>query len=206
MQAAWIVGGVSAAAAAAGLAMLVRTRWLQSRTLEKCVGISLVVHAVLAVVCMLVGGMSPASWGTGDEGRMTMQVVLAAEEEPPPVAEGDTPPADEPPPTDAEPEPADAEAAPPAETMPATVAGVAPADVVPLLEPPPEPAPTAAASRGSPETGAAVAGSVAEPPSRRVPEVYADRVGARRAAAAAARGGSRDTELAVEAALSWLAA
>jgi hypothetical protein len=41
---------------------------------------------------------------------------------------------------------------------------------------------------------------------RAVPAVYADRVAGRRAAAAAARGGSQDTERAVQAALVWLAA
>ena len=77
MQVAWIVGGVGVAAVATAVAVIVHTRWLQSRTLEKCVGLSLLLHAVLAAVCALVGGLAPASWGTEDEGRMTMLVVVA---------------------------------------------------------------------------------------------------------------------------------
>ena len=42
--------------------------------------------------------------------------------------------------------------------------------------------------------------------SQAVPEAYADRLGSRRAAAAAARGGSQETERAVQSALAWLAA
>jgi len=205
MDAGWVVGGAGAAVAATGLALLVRTRWLQSRTLEKCVGISLLVHAVLAVVCALVGGLSPASWGTRDEGRMTMQVVLAEEDDAPAVAEGDAPAVGERAVEDLEPP-----AAEPAAVVEA-VAAKPPADVVPLLEAPPEPVHEESAS-ASADAAAAADHAVApdnaatKPESSRVPAVYADRVGARRAAAAAARGGSQETERAVEAALAWLAA
>ncbi|MFM9059910.1 MAG: hypothetical protein ACKOSQ_12445 [Planctomycetaceae bacterium] len=210
MQAAWIVGGVSAAVAAAGLAALVRTRWLQSRTLEKCVGISIGIHALLAIVCVFLGGLAPASWGTRDEGRMTMQVVLSAEDDAPAVAEGGDPAVD--PATDPA---ADPVVEPPVEAEPALTAAATapespPADLVPLLEPPPELAPetttaaTVTAAASASEPSAAADRDVA--PARPLPAVYADRQGARRAAAAAARGGSQETERAVEAALGWLAA
>ena len=202
MQAAWIVGGVSAAAAAVGLAVLVRTRWLQSRTLEKCVGISLVIHAVLAVVCALVGGLSPASRGTHDEGRMSMQVVVSADDDAPAVAEGDAVVAE----SEAV---ADAEVAP---AVPAAAAPVAaPADLVPLLEAVAE-TPTESPAAAEPVADEASAGAIASEAAdaaavaSRVPAIYADRIGARRAAAAVARGGSRETERAVDAGLAWLVA
>jgi hypothetical protein len=204
MQAAWVVGGVAAAVIAGSFALLVRTRWLQSRTLEKCAGISLAIHAVLAAVCACVGGMSPASWGTRDDGRMSMQVVLSVEDEAPAIAEGDAAaePIDEEPPLaepDTEPVPAPT----------ATVAAAPPADLVPLLEAPPEPQaePHTAASSTADHSQPATDGAAAESATaRRAPAMYADRLGGRRAAAAAARGGSQETERAVEAALAWLAA
>ena len=51
MSTAAIVWTGVAVAAAAGLIVVVRTRWLQSRTLEKCVALSVGLHAVLAIVC-----------------------------------------------------------------------------------------------------------------------------------------------------------
>ena len=77
MGAAELAVAIVAAAAGAGVTVLVRTGWLQSRTLEKCIGLSVVLHLVIAVVAAFVGGWSPASWGQRDEGRMTMLVVLA---------------------------------------------------------------------------------------------------------------------------------
>ena len=60
--------------------VLVRTRWLESRTLEKCVALSVVLHAVFGILAVFLGGWSPASWGQRDEGRMTMLVMLADDE------------------------------------------------------------------------------------------------------------------------------
>ena len=77
----WIVCGLLVAAAAAGLAVIVRTKWLQSHTLQKCVLLSVVLHAVLAAVAGFVGGLSPASWGQSDSGRMSMLVVMAEEDD-----------------------------------------------------------------------------------------------------------------------------
>ena len=79
MHTTWITVAVLATLAAVGVAVLIRTRWLQSRTMEKCVGLSVGLHLVLAVVAAFVGGWAPASWGDRDEGRMTMLVVLADE-------------------------------------------------------------------------------------------------------------------------------
>lgn len=194
MQTGWLVWGVIAvAAAAAGMAVLVRTRWLQSRTLEKCVGLSLVIHAVIAGICTFVGGFSPASYGTRDDGPMTMRVVLCDE---PAAAE---PPADVAAPKDASApiaaDPAaDAEPAPPL----VSIAATPPSDLVPLLDTiaEPDPADEADAANVTPAPQAASA----------VPEVYVDRAESRRAAAAAARGGSAETEQAVQSALAWLAA
>lgn len=195
MHGGWIAWGVVAAVVCCGLAVLVRTRWLQSRTLEKCVALSVVIHALLAVVCAFVGGAGlPASWGSRDDGPLTMQVVVDDASEPAP--------ADEPtPPDDAEPTADD-----PAETasdVPATAtpAPRAPADLVPLLEA--EAEQTVAETKAVGEPADPVADA---PPAHRVPETYADRMGERRAAAAAARGGSVETERAVQAALAWLAA
>jgi hypothetical protein len=212
MSLVWIVWAVLAAGAAVGCAVLVHTRWLQSHTLAKCVLLSLVLHAVLAVVCAFVGGLMPASWGRNDEGRMAMTVILAADpaDEADPVEAGSPAAVEEP---VAEPE--DDELPPPelvlvtAATDAAAQGPLAP-DVVPLLDviaetstpaaptPDREPAARADAQPAAGETAAASA--------RSVPAPYADRVGDRRAAAAAARGGSEETERAVQAALLWLAA
>lgn len=210
MGALWIAWAVLGAAAAVGFAVLVRTRWLQSHTLAKCAMLSLLLHAVLAVVCAFVGGLMPASWGRNDEGRMAMTVILAEE----PAADADLVEDGAAAVGEEEPEPP-AEELPEAKLLP-VVAGEPPAAAVageplPLLEVADgtnatdrEPGETAdgAAATGTPGmTAAAAAGSA-----HQVPESYADRIGERRAAAAAARGGSRETERAVTAALAWLAA
>ena len=212
MQATGIVVAGLAALAAGGVTVLVRTRWLQTRTLEKCVGLSVGLHGVLAVVAAFLGGLSPASWGTKDEGRMTMMVVLTdeqADDEPAdaapaddaaPIAE-DTPPQDRASPPDAPPLVPLADAQAPAE----------PAGLVPLLDAPAEEPPQAvpageiAAGAASPAEGKpGTAPSPPGGPQPRVPDAYADRAGDRRAAAAAARGGSQQTAQAVQAALDWL--
>ena len=223
-----IVWAVVAAVAAASLAVIVRTKWLQSHTLPKCVLLSVVLHAVVAAVCACFGGLSPASWGQAESGPMTMLVVAA--EEP---AE-DRFPADGGAPTVTEPLTADETlasinaAALPAATRTAEDEPVTPsADHVPLLEvaDDDEPERTTDAETDSvksehTEVAAVEAASDATlvPPSpapsadggmaipATLPPVYADRVGPRRAAAAAARGGSQETERAVQAALVWLAA
>jgi hypothetical protein len=210
MQTAAVLWAVAAVAAAVGMGVIVRTRWLQSRTLEKCIALSILLHAVLAVACLFIGSSLPASRGSLDEGPMTMLMVL-----------------DEP---AAEATPAGADAAPPRDIaaapalVPVTDAAASPAppaDVVPLLEPLANAVVDVAdedASRLDPVTESVAATDTAEqtttaavptpvaPSPRPVPPLYADRCGGRRAAAAAARGGSADTERAVQAALGWLAA
>jgi len=199
MQAAWLVWGVIATASAVGIPVLVRTRWLQSRTLEKCVALSVGIHVVLAAVCAFVGGFSPASWGTRDDGPMAMTVVMCSE------PEADITPADAA--TIAEP-PADvaadasAEAAAPPALVP--IAQAEPADLVPLLDVAADAEQPASEKATQPPSAEAAAAPPAPRP--KVPEVYADREESRRAAAAAERGGSVETEQAVQAALAWLAA
>ncbi len=219
MHAQAIAIAVLAAAAAVGVTVLVRTRWLQSRTLEKCIGLSVVLHLVLAVVAAFTGGWLPASWGRLDEGRMTMMVVLAeesADEEA--VADAAEALGD---PADSSAEPPEAAAVdettlapPPLVPLAEAVKGPpAPPDLVPLLDAPAEAVRDEtvardARDRETPPGGetAQTADASAAQPLARVPETYADRIGTRRAAAAAARGGSPDTERAVQAALAWLAA
>ena len=190
----WIIGGV-AVVLAAGLAVIVRTRWLQSHTLAKCVVLSVGLHLLLAMACGLLAGFMPASWGHDDEGRMTMVMVVASEPEAaadqvtPAVAAAKTP------------EPvaaASPAAAPIAQPSPADLApadGV-PEDVVPLLNV------AADAADGQGDKTLATDDAAEHP----VPAAYADRLPARRAAAALARGGSEATERAVRRALLWLAA
>ena len=196
----WLLWGGLAVCAACGLAALAHVRWLQSQTLKKCVLLSVGVHALLAIVAAFVGGTRPASWGQADEGRMTMQIVPvaeASEEDAVDIAESlveDTPAAGAP------------VAASDAETP-----LDAPPDIVPLL-----PAAEHAADVSALADAADVAQSpalvtadtVAERPAgptAAVPALYASRVGGQKAAAAAARGGSLETERAVQAALAWLA-
>jgi hypothetical protein len=192
MHSIWLVIGILAAAIAAGLAIVVRTRWLQSHTLAKCVLLSVGLHLLLAVACGLLAGFMPASWGQNDEGRMTMVMVVAAEDE-----EGGDP-------LESPVLPSESTAATNlaasalhdvsrmAQETPADVPSAegVPDDVVRLLEPAVEeasPAPTDVK------------------PEHVVPAAYADRGSARRAAAAVARGGSEATEQAVRRALVWLA-
>ena len=207
MSALWIAWIVLAGVAAGGFAVLVRTRWLQSHTLAKCVMLSLALHAVLAVACACVGGLMPASWGRNDDGRMAMTVILSMD----PDTAADL--------VEDAGGPADAEPSPPEEPLPEaklvsteTVDAAVAAASLPLLEVAAEAEPPAAANAAAHVTatpgpfGTEVPGAAAVADEHRVPEPYADRIGARRAAAAAARGGSRETEQAVTAALAWLAA
>jgi hypothetical protein len=200
MQTGWLVWGVIAVAAAAGIALIVRTRWLQSRTLEKCVALSVGIHALLAAVCACVGGFSPASWGSRDDGPMTMTVVMCTEPEADAVP-ADAAPAAEPPAADVmldEP----AAASPSPSLVP--IARADPTDLVPLLDVVAHAEPAARDAAAQPAATEPVAASPDPQPT--VPEVYADRAESRRAAAAAERGGSVETEQAVQAALAWLAA
>lgn len=200
MHSHWLLWGGLAVCCAAGMAAVAHARWLQSQTLKKCVLLSVGVHAVLAVVACFIGGARPASWGEADEGRMTMEVVLLQES-------------------------SDETATGGAETLgeEATADGstVAVTGVNPALEPPPPdlvpllPAPAhaddapafadGAAQPPAPSSVDAVAQQV-DAAASAVPTLYADRVGGNRAAAAATRGGSLETEQAVQAALAWLAA
>ena len=225
MHTSGLVWAVLAAGAAVSLAVIVRTKWLQSHTLPKCVLLSVVLHAVVAVVCSCLGGLSPASWGQSDSGPMTMLVVTAED----PVdglmpADGDTSVAGEP--VVAEPiadgidvagleaaiasAASDALAAPPADHVP--LLKVASEDDAEAETHPDAPEQTELAAVEAASASATVDHSPAPPapdgaatPSR-VPPIYADRVAGRRSAAAAARGGSLETERAVQAALAWLAA
>lgn len=213
----WVVVALIAAALV-GLVLVARTRWLQSDTLKKCVVLSVGVHLLLAAVAAGIGGMRPASWGTADQGRMTMMVVLAEE----PGEESDAAPVAE------EADAAEAESAVPEEAElaePADASGAvepateAVADLVPLLE-------TEAGAADEPAAETEVAEASGEPLAEgllaaaenareaelserelpRPPAPYADRFGERRQAAAAARGGSEATERAVREGLAWLAA
>ena len=185
MQATGIAIAVLAALATVGVTVLVRTRWLQTRTLQKCVGLSVGLHGLLAMVAAFLGGWSPASWGTNDEGRMTMMVVLADEEA------GEEPPADAAPSGDTAVVVDDAATrdhdgpaeAPPLVSLAKAEAPPTPPNLVPLLEAPADERTTAAAAAGpqtEPTAAAANAGGGSQP---RVPDAYADRTGDRRAAA-----------------------
>ncbi len=204
----WITVAGLAVITAIGAGVIVWTGWLQSRTLEKCVGLSVVLHMFLGVVATFVGGWMPASWGTLDEGRMTMVVVVAdgADEEiiTDPV---DAPPQDD----EISDTPALADGGPAPDMPPLLVpltgseSPEPPANVVPLLEVAADEA-SEAAPRESGVTDETPLPSSSEPATvTMLPTVYADRVGARRTAAAMARGGSQQTEQAVQAALGWLA-
>jgi hypothetical protein len=231
----WIVVAVAAAVA---MGIVVRTRWLQSRTLEKCIALSLVLHAVLAVACSFIGGLTPASRGRDDHGPVTMLVMLAeapgdeTASEPLEAVAGDAV-ASVAPPSDAAPqEPFPGDPAPVAMSASlaalAAIAAAAPAELVPLLDSPEVPVADAAlqthaAERHAMESGASdssaidagVAASTAsvEAPKQTLPAaspappaIYASRLGAARLEAALARGGSMETERAVQAALAWLTA
>jgi len=204
-----------AVAASAGLLVVVRTRWLQSRTLEKCVALSVGLHAVLAIVCASVGGWAPAAWGRRHEGPMT--IVMAVADAPSDAAAidgatGDLDANDGPLPADAAAPEAAADEPMPPPLIPlvaaADAAAAPPDDHVPLLEPPagvPETA-SAPVTADDPRVAASASSAAVSPTARPVPAPYVDRVGERRAAAALARGGSEATEQAVQAGLRWLAA
>ena len=209
MSLVWIAWAGLAAVAAVGVAVLVRTRWLQSHTLAKCAMLSLALHAALAVVCAFVSGLMPASWGRNDEGRMAMTVVLAADtEDEAGLVEAGAAAVVEPPREPAE------QDLPPPELVPAAAAGAeqpAAANLVPLLDvvaemPDPGASTVESGVDAAREPQGPVNAAAAPSGDRPLPAPYADRVGARRAAAAAARGGSQETERAVQAALVWLAA
>jgi hypothetical protein len=219
MSTAAIVWMGVAVAAAAGLVVVVRTRWLQSRTLEKCVALSVGLHAVLAIVCAFVGGWAPASWGHRDEGRMT--IVMAVADEPSDAAAiegaaGDRDAADGPlDPDGSALEPAEHADESPPPLVPLVAAAEAPSappeDHVPLLDAPPaaeatDPVAPSDHSTAVDSVAAMESSQTRDRGARVVPSIYADRVGERRAAAALARGGSEATERAVQAGLRWLAA
>lgn len=224
----WMIAAGLLAAAVAGLVWLARTRWLQSDTLKKCVVLSVGVHLLLAAIAAGLGGMRPASWGTEDEGRMTMMVVLA---DLPTDDVASSPPAEESPaeePIDdaaadafeAAHEPAAEEVADAAAAAPATEAVIEnAADLVPLLEADAKDATSDAGAELAeadalaaseaptlPETAVDAADTPAADMQPQPPAPYADRFGERRQAAAAARGGSEATERAVREGLAWLAA
>ncbi|MBM4012061.1 MAG: terpene cyclase/mutase family protein [Planctomycetes bacterium] len=220
MSTAAIVVAVVGVGAAAGLVAIVRTRWLQSRTLEKCVALSVALHAVIAAVCGLVGGWAPASWGRRDDAPPAPVITLGDDADGRPVEGG---PADEgevaggieaaeaAATAGREPPPPLVPVAAPAEPL---VAGP-PADHVPLLDAPAEASADAPAPADTPAADAVAAttpgaGTAATDPAHGLPHLlpsaYADRVGERRAAAALARGGSEATEEAVRRALRWLVA
>ncbi len=199
-----------ASVTATGIAVLVRTGWLQSRTMEKCVGLSVVLHLALGIVATFVGGwMPPASWGTRDEGRMTMVVVVADDPgEDEIIIDAVEAPStdDEPPQNQAGPEGALADDAQPL-LVPLTAGESVkpPADLVPLLAIAAEEEHDTAPEAGQPTEDTPSPSSPDQVAAAGVPAVYADRVGARRTAAAMARGGSQETEQAVQSALAWLA-
>ncbi len=221
MQGTWIAVTVLAASGIATFALLMRTRWLESHTLEKCVALSVGLHGVLGILAVFVGGWSPASWGQRDVGRMTMLMVVADDDPVEPAladaaehqGEAD-PPQDEP---GVEADGGDEPAPPPLVSLTPSAASPAPPDLVPLLEVPageppaatPDPSAvtrlTEEAAEDVPSDGAATRARDETALGRPVPPAYADRIGERRAAAAAARGGTVDTERAVQAALAWLA-
>ena len=192
-----VVWACLTAAAAVAVGVVIRTRWLQSHTLLKCVALSLGLHAMLAIVCAFVGGWRPASWGARDEGPITMVVALADEaSDAMPVADAEA--------TEV------AETLPPAPSVPLLAAVDAeiapPADHVPLLDSPPEAAAVEPSDAQGEASATPAADTLATVAPVVVPATYADRVGGRRIAAALARGGSEATEQAVDKALAWLAA
>ncbi|MEO1991407.1 MAG: prenyltransferase/squalene oxidase repeat-containing protein [Pirellulales bacterium] len=76
MYSIWTIIAFGVVVLTTGLAVVVRTRWLQSHTLGKCVLLSICVHLLLAVVCGFLAGIMPASWGHDEKGQMTMVMVL----------------------------------------------------------------------------------------------------------------------------------
>lgn len=207
MQPGWIVAGVVLAAGAVGLAFAARTRWLQSDTLKKCLLLSVVAHALLAIVAASIGGLSPASWGRSTEGRPTMVVVVSEEPEGSIAAVQDAGDEADDVPQETLVADVDAESATPREDVIAAMASasdadrstveVDPAEIVPLLELPDDAKPDVVPVDPSKVATTLAAGDDASP--------YAHRGAGRRAAAAVALGGSEETERAVTRGLAWLA-
>ncbi len=212
-QTGWILAFIVLSGVIGGLVLLARTRWLQSDTLKKCVLLSVGVHLLLALIAAAIGGLRPASWGTEDDGRMTMMVVLAEDLANEPVMEL----GDESPP---EADPAAAVGGQPTHDSteidltsklaadPAREAS----DTVPLLDDALEARELqhvdsiadASTEERPPETDSDSPRLADETGISRSPAPYADRFG-ERLQAAAARGGSELTERAVSEGLSWLA-
>jgi hypothetical protein len=200
MHSHWLLWGGLAVCCAAGMAAVAHARWLQSQTLKKCVLLSVGVHAVLAVVACFIGGARPASWGEADEGRMTMEVVLLQESSDETATGGAETLGEE----------ATADGSTVAVTDANPTLEQPPPDLVPLLPAPAhaDDAPAFADGAAQPPAPSSVdaVAQQADAAASAVPTLYADRVGGKRAAAAATRGGSLETEQAVQAALAWLAA
>ena len=219
MQATWIAVAVLAVFGLATVAALVRTRWLESRTLEKCVALSVMFHTMFAVMAVFLGGWSPASWGLREEGRMTMLVVLAddkADESVLADAADRLGTRDELLPDEFESTSEIAAESATSLLVPLATAkpSHAPSDLVPLLDAAEALTDKALSEAAVVSQSEAVATNVTNLEAvmraslsgqRTVPPAYADRIGPRRAAAAAARGGTAQTERAVQAALEWLA-
>jgi hypothetical protein len=215
-QTGWVLAVIVVSGVIGGLVLLARTNWLQSDTLKKCVVLSVGVHLLLALIAAAIGGLRPASWGTEDDGRMTMMVVLVEDavadplvnpgEEIPPGADapesvatvGELPTRDS----------AEIEREPKLAADPAQEAS----DMVPLLDAEPEareeqrvdPAAHASTEELLSEAESDSQTLAEESDISRPPAPYADRFG-ERLQAAAARGGSEATERAVSEGLSWLA-
>jgi len=208
MQPGWIVAVGVFVAGAVGLAVAARTRWLQSDTLKKCLLLSVVAHALLAIVAASIGGLSPASWGRSPEGRPTMIVVVSEESEGSTAAvkdAGDEAEADDVPQETALADD-EAESAPPPDHIVASTASALDAhrsteetdhpEIVPLLELPDE---------EKQDVGPVDTPQATPQATRDDKSPYAHRGAGRRAAAAVALGGSEETERAVTRGLAWLA-
>jgi len=223
MHTSGIVGTVLAIVGVVALAAIVRTKWLQSNTLRKCVLLSVVLHVVVAAVCAVLGGRSPASWGQSDSGPMTMLVVTGEEpaedgrpsdasgsvaSDPVAAAVDDVVPHEADLHASTDPAVADREAAPPPDHVPLLeVAGMQQSEEQTEELTDAEAFDDAEKQETVLEvTASAPIAAGHSPAPAAVPTVYADRMAGRRAAAAAARGGSLETERAVQAALAWLAA
>lgn len=215
MESGWIIGSCVLAVIALVVAVTIRTGWMQSGTMRKCVVLAGVLHLTLAIVAAMVGGLTPASWGQADTGRMTMAVVLEESLQEDVVASDSSPSVDAAGVADAvfdtsEPagsqEDGASESSSPSPANPAdadtaaeSIAAIDESDIVPLLDGASEP--STAKGHALQETLSRVLDSASP---RSVPSAYADRTAGRRAAAAAARGGSEETERAVGAGLEWL--
>ena len=186
------------------LTVLARTTWLQSHTLRKCAIVSLLVHGVLAIVAAMIGGATPASWGQADVAEMSMVVVMAEEpsDDPAPSANESLDPS---PDAEGSPENGNAVDHSPTDLLNSQPDNTvdAPPDFVPLLEAPRE----EIAEQSEPIPDEKPLSEKEEPALLDVAiDAYADRSDARKASAAASRGGSVESERAVHSALAWLSA